>query len=262
MTHMPTSEELERRVRRLEKEAEGLRQTEEALRESEERFRAIATTARDAIVMMDGAGRVSFWNQAAEPMFGYSLQEVVGEAFHGLIAPKKCHAAFEAALRTCRKTDKRDAVGTVLEVTALRKDGTEFPIELSLSPVYFQKTWHAIGIIRDISGRKTAEEERLRVEKLQGALEMAGTVSHELNQPMQAIYGYAELLLMELPEGLGLLETARKIRDQIERMSRITGKLTQIASYVTKDYAAGTRIIDMERATSDEEEGDPSGPLR
>jgi signal transduction histidine kinase len=87
---------------------------------------------------------------------------------------------------------------------------------------------------------------------------MAGTVSHELNQPMQAIYGYAEILLMELPEESALLETVRKIRAQIERMSQITERLTRIASYVTKDYAGETQIIDIERAASGEEEGDPS----
>jgi PAS domain S-box-containing protein len=256
---MPTSpcEALEKQVDRLQNEAERLKQTEAALRESEERFRAIATTARDAIVMMDAEGRVSFWNRAAEAMFGYTPDEVMGVEVHGLLAPKQYHALFEAAFGTFKETGKGDAVGTTLEVTGLRKDGTEFPIELSLSSVYFQKRWHAIGIIRDISGRKTAEEERLRLEKIQGALEMAGTVSHELNQPMQAIYGYAELLLMELPEGNSLLETARKIRDQIERMSRITEKLTRITSYVTKDYATDTRIIDIERAASGEEEGGP-----
>ena len=251
-------EKLEERVKRLEKEAERLRQTEEALRESEERFRAIATAARDAILMMDGEGGVSFWNRAAETMFGYSSQEVLGEDVHGLLAPKKYHPAFAAAFLEFRETGKGEAVGTTLELTALRKDGTEFPIELSLSSVYFQKSWHAIGIIRDVSGRKTEVDERLRVEKLQGALEMAGTVSDELNQPMQAIYGYAELLLMRLPEGDGLSETAGKIREQIERMNRITERLTRITSYVTKDYAKGTRIIDIERAASDEEEGAPS----
>jgi PAS domain S-box-containing protein len=258
MTNMATREELEKRLKRLEKEAQKLRQTEEALRESEERFRAIATTARDAIVMMDEQGRVSFWNRAAETMFGYSLKEAMGENVHVLLAPEKYHAAFQAAFAEFGQTGRGGAVGTTLELTALRKDRTEFPIELSLSSVYFQQSWHAIGIIRDISGRKTAEEERLGVEKLQGALEMAGTVSHELNQPMQAIYGYAELLLMELPEESGLLETVRKIRTQIERMSQITERLTRIASYVTKDYGEGTQIIDIERAASGEEDGDPS----
>jgi PAS domain S-box-containing protein len=261
---MPRSarEELEKRVKQFEKEVERLRQTEETLRGSEERFRAIATAARDSIMMMDGKGKLSFWNPAAEAMFGYSQQEVMGREVHGLIAPERYHSAFKAAFKTFRKTGKGKAVGNILELTALRKDGTEFPIELSLSSVYFQKGWHAIGIIRDISGRKAVEEERLRVEKLQGGLEVAGAVSHELNQPMQAIYGYAELLLMELPENSRLLETARKIRDQIERMSGITERLTRITSYVTKDYAEGTRIIDIEAAASDEKEGDPlDGPV-
>jgi PAS domain S-box-containing protein len=262
MMSMSTRQALEKRVKLLENEAERLRQTEEALRESEERFRAIATAARDSILMMDGEGRVSFWNRAAETMFGYSQREVMGKQVHGLIAPNEYHEAFEAAFKKFRETGLGEAVGTVLELTALKKDGTECPIELSLSRVYFQKSWHAIGIIRDISGRKAAEEERLRVEKLQGGLEMAGAVSHELNQPMQAIYGYAELLLMELPKESVLLDTVRKIRDQIERMSGITERLTRITSYVTKDYAAGTRIIDIEAAVSDGEEGDPlDGPV-
>ena len=257
MTHTATSEELEKRLKRLENETEKHRRTEEALRESEEKFRAIATTARDAIAMMDQAGRVSFWNRAAETMFGYSLSEAMGKDVHALLAPEKYHGAFQAAFSEFGKTGKGGAVGRTLELTALRKDRTEFPIELSLSSVCFQQSWHAIAIIRDISGRKMADEERSQMEKLQGALEMAGTVSHELNQPMQAIYGYAELLMMELPKQGGLLETARKIRDQIERMSRITERLTRITSYVTKDYGAGTQIIDMERAALGEKEGDP-----
>jgi len=252
-----TLEELENRVKQLEKEAEKLKRTEESLRESEERFRTIATTARDAIVMMDEAGRVSFWNHAAETMFGYSLSEAMGKDVHGLLAPERYHGAFRAAFGEFVKTGKGSAVGTTLELSALRKDRTEFPIELSLSSVHFQQSWHAIGIIRDIAGRKSAEEERLRVQKLQGALEMAGTVSHELNQPMQAIYGYAELLLMELSGQSGLSETVKKIRTQIERMSRITEKLTRIASYVTKDYATGTLIIDIEAAVSDRGEDEP-----
>ena len=87
-------------------------------------------------------------------------------------------------------------------------------------------------------------------EKLKGVLEMAGAVCHELNQPMQAGLGYSELLLMDAPREKALYSTVKKIRKQINRMSKITAKLMQITRYESKDYIAGTRIIDIDKASN------------
>ncbi|MCK9373269.1 MAG: PAS domain S-box protein [Sulfuricurvum sp.] len=128
-----------------------------ALRESEEKFRSITTTAQDAILMMDDAGKITYWNHAAETLFGYSEEEATGQLLHTLIAPERFHAAHDHAFVHFKKTGQGAAVGKTLELTALRRGGDEFPIELSLSSVMKNGHWNAIGIIRDISERKNAE---------------------------------------------------------------------------------------------------------
>lgn len=128
-----------------------------ALRESEEKFRSITTTAQDAILIMDDEGKITYWNHAAETLFGYSEEEATGQILHALIAPERFRAAHDSAFRRFKETGEGPAVGKTLELTALRKGGDEFPIELSLSAVLKNGHWNAIGIVRDISERKRAE---------------------------------------------------------------------------------------------------------
>ncbi len=90
--------------------------------------------------------------------------------------------------------------------------------------------------------------ELTRQRKLQGVLEMAGTVCHEINQPLQSILGYSELLLMEVKPGDHLYDKIVKIRDQIDKMGKITQKLMRITRYKTKNYLHG-QIIDIDGAS-------------
>ncbi|MBW2025184.1 MAG: PAS domain S-box protein, partial [Deltaproteobacteria bacterium] len=131
-----------------------LKEAEMALKESEERFRAISESAQDAIVMINEKGMVSFWNRAAETVFGYSKQEAMGRDLHELIAPKRYLEKYKKTFRIFRETGKGIAVNKILELDAKRKDGTEFPVELSLSAIQIKGKWHAVGIIRDITERK------------------------------------------------------------------------------------------------------------
>jgi PAS domain S-box-containing protein/putative nucleotidyltransferase with HDIG domain len=128
------------------------------LSDSEETLRTIASSAQDAILMLDNDGRIALWNAAAQRIFGYSSEEALGKDLHRLLVPERFHAAHRAAFPRFRSTGEGAAVGKTLELAALRKDGTEFPIELSLSAVMLKDKWCAIGIVRDISERKRAEE--------------------------------------------------------------------------------------------------------
>ena len=130
---------------------------QEALRESEDQFRTIAASAQDAIIMMDADGAISFWNPAAEAIFGYTAQEVLGQNLHHLLAPERFHAAFNAGIARFRTSGEGGAVGRMIELAALRKDGIEIPIELSLSAVRRKDQWIAISIVRNISERKKSE---------------------------------------------------------------------------------------------------------
>jgi PAS domain S-box-containing protein len=133
------------------------RRAEEALQESEERLRAMAASVREAILMIDGDGLVTFWNPAAERLFGYNRAEALGKLVHMLIVPPQYRDKHIEGLIRFKASGEGPVLGQVLELPALRKDGTEFPVELSISALQFKGRWHAVGILRDISARKQAE---------------------------------------------------------------------------------------------------------
>lgn len=128
------------------------------LQESEEKFRSIATAARDAVIMVDSRGRVAYWNPASQLMFGYEAQEVIGKNLHLMFAPSRYHEQFLKGFAQFAENGNDALTGKTLELEAIRKDGSEFPIELSVSSLKMKGEWHAVGTIRDITVRKQAEE--------------------------------------------------------------------------------------------------------
>ena len=185
--------------RQLEIEIVERKRAEEAFRESESRLKAITGSARDAILMMDPEGRVTYWNPAAEGVFNYTSDEAMGHNLHGLIAPSRYHAAHLAALPEFKQTGQGEAVGKTLELQAQRKDGREITVALSLSAVNIKGSWHAVGVIRDITEQKIAAEVlRQAKEDAEAATraksEFLANMSHEIRTPMNAILGMAELL--------------------------------------------------------------------
>ncbi|MGA8181733.1 MAG: PAS domain S-box protein [Desulfobacterales bacterium] len=225
------------------------KQTIAALRESEERFRSISSSAQDALIMMNSTGNISYWNEAAERIFGYSKKEVIDKNLHKLLVPKKYFEVFMNGFKNFQNTGQGSAIGKTIEMSALRKDGTEFPMELALSSFQLRGLWYALGVVRDISDRKQAEKERLKQEKLRGVLEMAGAACHELNQPLQIVSGYYELLINDIPDSHPLIENLNIIREQIEKMAQITKKIMKITKYRTKPYVQGSMIIDIDKSS-------------
>jgi PAS domain S-box-containing protein len=134
------------------------KQADEALRLSEARLRGITDSAQDAILMMDPRGAITFWNPAAESMLGYRYEEAIGKNLHHLLAPDRYMAAQRAAMPEFLRTGRGKAIGVTVELTARRKDGHEIAIDLSLSAMCLNSEWHAVGIIRDITDRKQAEQ--------------------------------------------------------------------------------------------------------
>ncbi|TAN73715.1 MAG: EAL domain-containing protein [Gallionella sp.] len=167
-----------------------------ALQSSEEKFRKITESAQDAIVMMGADQRISFWNAAAERIFGYTAAEAMGQEMHVLITPPQAHTGFSQALQHFQASGEGPLVGKVTEVSALRKGGEEFPVELSLSATQLNGQWHAISIVRDITGRKRLEEE-LRIaaiafESQKGmAVTDANGVIIRVNRAFTSLTGYS-----------------------------------------------------------------------
>jgi PAS domain S-box-containing protein len=119
---------------------------------------AISTQAKDAIIMMDPEGKISFWNNAATRIFGYTESEAIGKNLHKLLVPQRFSFEYKKNFPLFQESGKGNAIGKTLELTAIRKDGSEFTIELSLSAINIKDQWHSIGILHDISQRKQKEE--------------------------------------------------------------------------------------------------------
>ncbi|MGH7251001.1 MAG: PAS domain S-box protein [Nitrospiraceae bacterium] len=141
---------------------------EHALMASEERFRSVVESATDAIILADHNGLILSWNKAAARLFGYTQEEVAGRPLT-LLMPARYRAAHERGLERLRSTGETRVIGKTLELHGLRRDGNEFPLELSLAAWKTKEDTFFSGVIRDITERKRVEEslqqseERLRL---------------------------------------------------------------------------------------------------
>lgn len=129
---------------------------EKALKENEEKFRTITELANDAVIMADWEGRITFWNVAAENIFKYSKNEILGGLVYSLIVPKSYYPVLNKKNQELRQS-KQLMNESRLETWAIRKGGEEFPIEVSISSVFLRDKLYFIAIVRDISERKMAE---------------------------------------------------------------------------------------------------------
>ena len=169
------------------------------IKEGEAKLNKITESAQDAIVMMDSNQRVSFWNAAAGRIFGYTESEAMGQKLHSLIVPASAQEAFALGFRNFLENGKGSMVGKVIEVTAVRRGGEEFPAELSISSVRIKDHWHSVGIVRDITERK----------KNEGTMEAHRVALVQINQSLSTKKKEAEnrkaeddALLASLGEGM------------------------------------------------------------
>ncbi len=157
---------------------------------------------------------------------------------------------YEVCMRLRENQETRDI--PVVFVTANTDDETLQKAFEAGCVDYVRKPVNRTELMARINSALTHQEltqKLLQEEKLKGVLEMAGAVCHELNQPMQSILGFSQLLMMEMPEGSSRFEYAKIIKEQIDKMGEITKKLMRITRYETIDYVERTKIIDIDKAS-------------
>jgi PAS domain S-box-containing protein len=211
---------------------------QEALRASELKFRSVVESASDGMIVADSAGSIVAWNKSARTIFGYDEEEVLGQPLTRLM-PERYRDPHRRGLEQFRATGKARVIGRTVELHGLRKDASEFPVELSLS------TWKAGehtfygGIIRDITERKRVEEEirRLNAELAQRVVELDATnkeieafsysISHNLRAPLRALAGFSGILLEEHTPHLSddVQRYLRRIQDNAQNMGRLVDAL-------------------------------------
>ena len=192
----------------LRKEIADRKHAEEDLRSSEERHRVIVEAANDAVVSMDERGTILLANPATKRIFGYDPVEIVGKPMT-MLMPEMMRKLHENGFRRYLATGKRHLNWQGVEVTAQRKDGQEFPVEVSFGELTSDGHKVFTGFIRDISERKQAEDrlrasernlqmtqaELARVSRLTTMGELAASIAHEVNQPLTAVINNASACL-------------------------------------------------------------------
>ncbi|HET6326179.1 MAG TPA: response regulator, partial [Planctomycetaceae bacterium] len=210
------------------------------LQEACEQKNAIVQTALDAVVGMGSDGRITGWNSQAEQIFGYSAAEAVGRRLSETIIPERLRAEHEAGFRRYQATGVSNVLNRRIEMTALRRDGKEFPAELSVAANRNGAAVSFCAFVRDITDRLQAAENLCRAKE---AAEMANSakseflanMSHEIRTPMNGILGMTELLLdteltAEQQESLDLVKSSaeslmRVINDILDYSKIEAGKL-------------------------------------
>lgn len=213
--------------------------TRAQLREAEAYFKALLNAAVDAIIVIDHQGRVEAFNNAAVQMFGYATQEVIGKNVTTLMSEPHS-SAHDGYIQNYLKTRQAKIIGTGREVSARRKDGTEFPIELAVREVRRGDAPRFIGIVKDISERQRLHEEANKMQaelehatRLNVLGEMATGIAHEINQPLTAITTYAQacqrMLANEAVDSAELAKALESISGQAHRAGEVIRRLRAFA---------------------------------
>jgi len=198
---------------------------EAAQRESQARKSAMLESALDAIVTIDQEGNIFEWNPAAEKIFGFPRATVLGKELAQLIIPPSLRERHRQGLGRYLAAGTTSVLGKRTEMSALRADGTEFPVELSITRIAHDGPPIFTCFIRDITERKHVEEQLRQIQKMDSIGHLAGGVAHDFNNLLAVIQGYLYIVL----ESGGLSEETRGNLNQIlgaaERGANLTRQL-------------------------------------
>jgi PAS domain S-box-containing protein len=205
---------------------------EETLKEGEARIRLILDSALDAVLGMDEQGLITEWNKQAEAMFGWRREEAIGRRLQEMLIPMRYWPNHEAGLRRFLATGEAPILNRTIEITSVRRNGSEFPVELSVVPYRIGKAWAFSGFVRDITGRKRTEAS---LQELQWELayanrvaamgQLSASIAHEIKQPLAAARINADTCIRWLrikpPNLTKALETAARLTDDVIRANEI-----------------------------------------
>ncbi len=201
------------------------------LEESENRFKKISMVAVDAIIVINKDYKITYWNPSAEKIFGYTKYETRYLTFHSLFSPEKYKSGLPENLKKFIESDKVNIIDRTIEMTAIKKNGLEFPVELTISSFKIDNNWHAVSVIRDISRRQRIEKELLKAKEAKEAnkvmSEFIDNLNHELRTPLNAIIGISKSMTKYETENLTdkQIEALQHINESGKRLNALIERL-------------------------------------
>lgn len=198
------------------------------------RFRGVLEAGPDATVIVDSTGRIALVNSETERLFGYTREELLGE-FVEVLVPTRFHKSHPGHRGKYFGGPQTRPMGIGLELSGRRKDGSEFPVEISLSPLSIDESQLAMAAIRDVSARKKTEE---ALKAVNAELEaFTYSVSHDLRAPIRQIEGFSKILSEHLQKNADpqVQQYLRRIRDGSQQMGRLVDDLLHLAQLGRQD---------------------------
>jgi PAS domain S-box-containing protein len=200
--------------------------------EREALVRGILDSALDAVVGMSSDGRVLEFSRAAEEMFGFAREEVIGRPLVEIIIPPDLRHRHREGLERFLATGRASVLGTRVELRALRKGGEEFPVELTITPLDLIGPPRFVGFIRDLTELKRSEAEKksleakvLQAQKLESLGVLAGGIAHDFNNLLVGILGNADLALGDLPRSSPAVESIRDVGEAARHAAELCNQL-------------------------------------
>jgi PAS domain S-box-containing protein len=199
--------------------------------QSEERFRSVTESATDAILSTDSSGTILSWNCGAQTLFGYTQDEIVGRALTTLM-PERYHNIC-ADMSSAAATGQQSPRGKMVEVHGLRRDGSEVPVELSLSSWRTDQGAFFSAIIRDITERTRLETQLRQAQKMQAIGTLAGGIAHDFNNMLAAIMGYTELALLDIERDSTVWTELQRVLTAGHRAKGLIGQILAFSRQTT-----------------------------
>ncbi len=203
------------------------KRAEQTLHDSEARLRAMIDTAIDGIIIIDRKGTVQLYNAACERLFGYAADEVLGQNVR-MLMPSPYHEQHDGYIRSYFETGVRRIIGIGREVFGRRKDGSIFPLDLSVGETSQGGHPIFVGMLRDLTERKRAEESLRQAQKMEAVGQLTGGIAHDFNNLLTVIQGNLEMLEPRLQQEEHL-EILRDAQEAAELGGQLTDRLLAFA---------------------------------
>ncbi|MDC0748540.1 PAS domain S-box protein [Polyangium mundeleinium] len=228
------------------------------LKKTKEFLERVIESSVDAIISADNEGVIRLFNRAAERIYGYRANEVIGEMnVRDLYVPNRASQIMRLI-----KSPEHGGPGRLegYRTEALAKDGTLIPVLLSAALIVEDdRPDGSVGLFTDLRERLRMEakltkaQDELRAREKQALIaELAGAAAHELNQPLTSVLGYAELINRRAEDPASVRSAASTILGEAERMAEIVRKIGKITRYETKAYVGAAKIIDLDRSSEED----------